>query len=148
MTPEVITVAAECRASDDGPMLHGVILQEGRAATGGRAEVFAPGSVVWPASGVEVLTEHRGAAVATAVPTREANGEIRIALPAGPALFAAYQAGKRMLSVEFHSLSEARTAGGVRELRRALVDRVALVRAGEYDQARAEIRSPRRKVYL
>ena len=30
------------------PTLRGVMLTEGRAASGGRAEVFAPGSVSWP----------------------------------------------------------------------------------------------------
>ena len=38
-------VPVELREADDGPMLRGVVLQEGRAARGGRAEVFTPLSV-------------------------------------------------------------------------------------------------------
>ena len=72
--------------------MHGVILQEGRAAAGGRAELFAPGAVVWPSDGVAILPEHHGTVETRAVPTREANGESRIAATATPALFAAVQA--------------------------------------------------------
>lgn len=39
---ERLTFAVECRASDDGPMLHGVILQEGRAAAGGAGGSLRP----------------------------------------------------------------------------------------------------------
>ena len=53
-------VAAEVREADDGPMLRGVVLQEGRAAQGGRAEVFSPFSVMWPADGIKLLGAHRG----------------------------------------------------------------------------------------
>ena len=47
----------EVRESDKPgyePTLRGVMLQEGRAASGGRAEVFTPGSVEWPSEGVVV----------------------------------------------------------------------------------------------
>ena len=55
-------VPVELREADDGPMLRGVVLQEGRAAAqGGRAEVFAPLSVVWPSDGIALRGEHRGA---------------------------------------------------------------------------------------
>ena len=46
-------VPVELREASDGPMLRGIVLQEGRAAQGGRAEVFAPFSVVWPALGIK-----------------------------------------------------------------------------------------------
>ena len=82
-------------------MLHGIIVQEGRAASGGRAELFAPGSLVWPSDGVGILPEHHGTVETRAIPTREPNGEIRIAAPATPALFAAVQSGRRSMSVEF-----------------------------------------------
>ena len=40
-----LTAAEECRASQSGPVLHGVILTEGRAASGGRrAARFRPGN--------------------------------------------------------------------------------------------------------
>ncbi|MCY4020168.1 MAG: hypothetical protein OXG39_12245 [Chloroflexi bacterium] len=147
MKAERLTFAVECRASESGPMLHGVILAEGRAATGGRAEVFAPGSVAWPGDGIGILGEHYGEELARAVPTRDATGEIRVSAPASPAVMAAVQSGRRFLSVEFHALREVRTAGGVREIQRAFVDRAALVPSPEYAQATAEIRA-RRKVYV
>ena len=54
-------VPVELREASEGPLLRGVVLQEGRAAQGGRAEVFAPLSVTWPANGIALLAEHRGA---------------------------------------------------------------------------------------
>ena len=112
----------------------------GARRTGGRAEVFAPGAVVWPADGVAVRTEHRGAEHGRGVPVREADGSIRLSVPATPPLFAAVQGGRRFASIEFHALTEVRTAGGVREIQRALVDGVALVDSPEYVQTRAEVR--------
>ena len=145
---ERIAAGVECRASADGPMLRGVIVPEGRAATGGRAEVFAPGSVTWPPDGVAILDSHLGRELGRAVPVRDPNGEIRIETKATPAMFEAVQSGRDKLSVEFFALRESRTRGGVREIGRALVDRVALVTSGEYAQAVAEVRSRRRKVWL
>lgn len=135
----------EIRESDTGPTLYGVILQEGRAATGGRAEVFAPLSVVWPAEGIAIRTEHYGDEETRTVPERETGGEIRIATKATPSMVAAVNAGRRYLSVEFHSLQEARTAGGVREIQRALVDGAALTDDPEYGQTSAEVRKARRE---
>ena len=43
------------------------------------------------------------------------------------------------LSVEFHALADA-TVQGVREVRESLIEAAALVPAGSYDQARAEVR--------
>ena len=134
-------VPVEVREADDGPKLRGTILQEGRAAQGGRAEVFAPGSVVWASDGIAVLGEHRGAELARAVPTRDADGSLRIETPATPAILAAYKTRKLFLSVEFHALREVRTAGGVREIQRALVDGAALVKSPEYPNVKAEVRA-------
>lgn len=142
MAPERRTIEVECRASELGPILHGCILQEGRAATGGRAEVFAPGSAVWPSDGIALRLEHLGAAELRAVPTREPNGEIRIAVPATPAILEVVeQRGRRFLSVEFEAESETTTRGGVREIRRALVSAAALTDRPEYEQAAAEVRT-------
>ena len=138
-----LTFEVECRSSADGPMLHGIILQEGRAASGGRAELFAPGALVWPNDGIGILTEHRGAVETRAVPTREANGEIRIATAATPALAAAVEAGRRYMSVEFHALDAIQTPAGVREIRRAMVGAAALTDDPEYEQTRAELRGRR-----
>ena len=138
----------ELRETDGKPRLHGVLIAEGRAATGGRAEVFAPGSVVWPDEGVQIKIGHGGPAVAMAHPARHPSGEIRISAPATPAMVEAVEAGRDGLSVEFLALKEEQTAGGVREIRRALVDAAALVSWPEYSQARAELRGKKGKRYL
>ena len=44
------------------------------------------------------------------------------------------------MSVEFRSVEERTTAGGVRELLRAVVDAAALVSSPEYDTTTAEVR--------
>ena len=136
---ETLTCSVEVRESETGPMLHGVVLQEGRAAQGGRAELFSPFSVIWPADGIKLLGEHRGSALAHAVPVRDANGSIRIETPATPAIREAYET-RKFFSVEFHAITESRTKGGVREITRALVDAAAMVSSPEYKQATAEIR--------
>jgi len=146
---ETLAVGVELRDADDGPHLHGTIIQEGRAARGGRAELFAPGAIVWPASGVAIKTEHRGRAEAHAVPTRDASGNIGIAVKATPAMVQAVRNGRDHMSVEFHPLREHRTAGGVREIVSALVDAVALTDDPEYAQTAVELRNKRRrKVWL
>ena len=140
-------VAAEVREADEGPMLRGVMLQEGRAAAGGRSELFAPLSVVWPSDGIALRGEHRGAEIGRAVPTRDADGSLRIETRATPAILTAY-ATRKYFSIEFVSLREVRTAGGVREIQRALVDAAALVSSPEYPNVRAEVRAQRRRVWL
>ncbi len=148
---DVLTIPVECRSAAEGPKLHGTILQEGRAATGGRAELFAPGSIVWPSDGIALLAEHRGVELARAVPSREPDGEIRIETAATPEIFAAVeQGGKRHLSIEFRSVREIRTAAGIREITRAIVDAAALTDRPEYIQARAEVRQRRggRRLWL
>ena len=131
------------------PMLHGVMLTEGRAASGGRAEVFAPGSVQWPSEGVEIAPAHNAASEARAHPVRGSNGELTIRARATEALQAAVAAGARFMSVEFHALEERETAGGIREILRAMVLRAALVSNPEYDSTAAEVRARRRpRVWL
>ena len=129
-------------------MLHGVLIQEGRAASA-RAEVFAPGSLVWGSEGVAIRAAHLAGEDSRAIPTREKNGEIRIAAPASPALVAAFNEGRRFLSIEFHSLKETRSAAGVREIQSAFLPGAALVSSPEYSQATAEVRARSRpKVWL
>ena len=132
--------AVECRASESGPTLHGVALTEGRAARGGRAELFAVGACCWPEGGVNVLLVHHGAPEARATAER-VGAEIRISAPATPAIFAAVQAGAKWLSVEFHSVQETRTAGGVREIERAVLTGCCLTDDPEYHQTSAEVRT-------
>ena len=140
-------VPVELREADDGPMLRGVVLQEGRAAQGGRAEVFAPLSVVWPSDGIALLGEHRGSELARAVPIRDADGSLRVETRATEAILDAYKT-RKFFSVEFRSLREVRTSGGIREIQRALVDAAALVPNPEYPNVRAEVRASRRSVWL
>ena len=59
---------AELELRQEGRELVGVIVQEGRAATGGLAEVFAPNSIEWPADGIDILPMHRGAPAVKAHP--------------------------------------------------------------------------------
>ena len=140
-------VPVELREADDGPMLRGVVLQEGRAAQGGRAEVFTPLSVVWPADGIALRGEHRGSELARVMPTRDTDGSLRVETRATTAILAAYKT-RRYFSVEFHALAEVRTAGGVREIQRALLEAAALVPNPEYPNVRAEVREQRRRVWL
>ena len=137
---ETLNCPVEVRESETGPQLVGVLIQEGRAASA-RAEVFAPLSLVWASDGVAVRAEHRGVEVTRAIPTREASGEIRIATPAPPAIVAAFDKGRRFLSIEFHAVHETRSAAGIREIQQAFLPAVALVQSPEYTQATAEIRS-------
>ena len=134
-----LTIPVECRSSASGPVLHGVILTEGRAARGGRAELFTVGACCWPADGVDVLLEHHGEPAGRAIPERD-GAEIRISAPATPAIFGAVQAGQKWMSVEFHAVREVRTAGGVREIEQALLTGCCLTDDPEYHQTRAEVR--------
>ena len=144
---ETLNCSIEIREAKDGPRLHGVVLQEGRAAQGGRAESFSPLSVVWPSDGIALLSEHRGAELGRAVPTRDADGSLRIETPATPAILEAYET-RKFFSVEFHAISEVRTKAGVREITRALVEAAAMVSSPEYSQAIAEVRARQRRVWL
>lgn len=144
-----ISVPVEIRASDDGPKLYATLMAEGRAART-RREVFAPGSIIWPAGGIAIRTVHLGPEVARTIPERVGT-EIRIACPATPEIHAAFHHdGLRELSCEFHPLAECRTAAGVREVQQALVTGAALVKEGDYGrQTGAEIRATaRRRVWL
>ena len=120
--------------------LHGVLIAEGRAASGGRREVFTPGSVEWLASGVDILPEHRAGAETTVIPERQPDGRITFTADLTDSLRAAWDAGRRFMSVEFHAMRERTTRGGVREIQRALVTAGAMVPNPEYDIATAEIR--------
>ena len=142
-----IRCSIEIRESTDGPMLAGTVLQEGRAAQGGRAESFSPFSVIWPADGLKILAEHRGSELARAVPIRAADGSLNISTPATQPILDAF-ATRKFFSVEFRAISEIRTKGGTREITRALVEAAALVSSPEYVQAVAEVRSTRLRVWL
>ena len=131
---------AELELRQEGRELVGVIVQEGRAATGGRAELFSPNSVTWPADGIDILPEHRAAGEVKVIPEREDDGRISIRAAATDALRRAYAEGRKYLSVEFHAVSAVHTRGGVREIQKALVLAAAMVKTPEYNMAVAEIR--------
>ena len=129
-------------------MLHGVLIQEGRLASV-RAEVFAPGSLVWDGTrGIALRASHLGGEDSRAIPTREANGEIRISAPASAALVAAYNQGRKFLSIEFYAVRQSQNAANVRELQEAYLSGAALVADPEFSQATAEVRSKRMRVWL
>ena len=98
-------------------------------------------------NGIALLGEHHGPELARCIPTREADGSLRIETRATPEILASYET-RRYFSVEFHSIAEIRTAGGIREIQRALVDAAALVASPEYPNVEAEVRSSRRRVWL
>ena len=143
MTLLPYVVPIEVREADDGPMLKGTILQEGRAAHGRRAEVFAPFSVMWPTNGISILGEHRAqVALGRAVPIRGADGSLHVETRATPAILEAFET-RKYFSIEFVSLREIRTGGGVREIQRALVEAAALVANPEFPDTSAEVRARR-----
>ena len=148
---ETLHCSVEIREADNGPHdSSAVLIQEGKMRPAVRAEVFAPLSLVWASDGVAIRAEHLGALkIPRAIPTREANGEIRIAAPASPAIVAAFNEGRKFLSIEFHAVQETRSSAGVREIQSAFLPGVALVESPEYVQAKAEVRAtPRRRVWL
>ena len=145
------TFAVEVRESEPGrrPRLYGTMIREGRAASGGRAELFAPGSVLWPTEGVGIQTKHHGPVEVRAQPVRERDGRIEVRADATDGIRAAIAAGRKWLSVEFVAIRERTTKGGVREVLEAFVPRAALVSSPEYGDSTAELRSKkRRRVWL
>ena len=135
-TPETFQIEIRQEANE----LRGVLIQEGRAASGGRKEVWIPGAVEWLDSGVEILPEHKGTVETRAIPERQADGRITVVAALTDRLRNAWNAGRKFLSVEFHALEERTVRGGVREVQRALVTAGALVPNPEYDVATTELR--------
>ena len=144
MKPITIPVTVELREAEGGPRLHGVLIQEGRAAAGGRAELFAPGAVTWPDNGIEIRTRHLGPAEVRAMPRRAVDGSITIEARATAGIAEAVRAGANGMSIEFIPIRETRTAAGVREITAAFVDGATVTSDAEYRQSRAEVRTKRR----
>lgn len=139
----------EVRDSESGPELRATMLTEGRAASGGRAEVFAPGSVQWPSEGVEIAPSHALPTEVRAQPVRQRDGRLTLRTRATDALRAAVESGSRFCSVEFFAIEERTTAAGVREILSAIVTRAALTPRPEYDTTAAELRENQgRRVWL
>ena len=127
------------------PTLIGTILTEGRAASE-RRELFAPGSVEWPAEGIEIAPDHYKPSEARAHPVRQRDGRLTISARATDGLREAVENGARYMSVEFHALREKRTKGDIREILSALVVRAACSKSPEYDTTAAEVRNKRGKM--
>ena len=138
--------AVEVRESAGSPgRLVGVILPAGRVA-GDRRELFVGAGVRTPADGIALLPEHRSKhPIMRFDPIRGSDGSLSVdhLLPDTPegrgAAQGVWDGSRAALSVEFHALADA-TVQGVREVRESLIEAAALVPAGSYDQARAEVR--------
>ena len=78
-------------------------------------------------------------------PHRDQLGRINVRAQATAAIKDAIAAGKKFMSVEFRSLDERVTRGGVREILSAYVAAAALVASPEYDSTAAEVRGTRRR---
>ena len=149
MPDETLIAPVEIRQSDgDARRLHGTLIVEGTAARGGRAEVFRPGALDWPSNGIAIRAEHLGAPETRAIPARQPDGSIRIAARLTPALRAAYESGRRALSIEFRSTAEIRTRAGVREVQGALLTGAALTDDPEYGETNVELRAQRMRWWI
>ena len=150
----VVDTTLECREATGSPgRLVGLILPVGRVA-GDRPELFVGSGVSTPREGIRLLPEHRSSTVVMRFdPIVASDGSLRVDhllpdTPEGVALAASVRSGETPgLSVEFHSLDEAQVQG-VREVRQSLVTAVATVPHQSYDQARAEVRSKKRRLWL
>lgn len=132
------TIHAEIELREAG-RLHGLLLTEGRASSD-RRELFVPGAVEWPATGVRIRAAHLvDAGSVLAYPVRQGN-EIRVNVLPSPELREAVEGGKRYMSVEFRALDESETDSGIREIARALLVGAAVVSSPSYRQTGAEIR--------
>ena len=137
--------------------LYGVLMKYGTKATD-RPEVFEPGSLKWPDSGVVLNRQHsRAAPIMRVLPITEGNvvridaplpdtsagrdaaREIRGA-PGSPPLF-------RGLSVEFKDVRQT-FVGGVRRITSAVLTGAGLVDAPSYPESSIEVRAKRRQVWL
>ena len=142
MKTEKLIAAVELREHGaDGDRLHATILTEGRAASGGRAEVFAPGGASWPATGIDLRVDHgTPPEIRGVLPVRGSGGAIQIAAKATAAVREAVQGGKRFASIEFIPQEERKTRGGVREVLKSLIIGAALTASPEFDSTAAELR--------
>ena len=144
----------ECRDAAGSPgRLIGTILPVGRVA-GDRPELFVGSGVQTPRGGLALLPEHRSSTVVMRFdPVIASDGSLQVDhllpdTPEGLALAASVRSGATPgLSIEFHSLDEA-LVSGVREVRNSLITAVATVPSQSYNQARVEVRSKSRRVWL
>ena len=125
--------------------LVGTLLTYGQQAHD-RAEVFAPGSLSWPADGVVLTRQHqRGQPITRVVP--EVRGDQVVVDQPLPDTQAGRDAAReirgglfRGLSVEFRAVLQD-YQGGVRRIRRAVLRGAGLVDSPSYQGSRVEVRS-------
>ena len=141
-----LIVPTEIRQVGDTQRIIGTIIQEGRAASE-RLELFAPNSIQWSANGIDILDAHRGNSLANAMPRRQQDGRITVAIPADSRIMEVREAAP-YLSIEFIALSESTRGDGVREINQALVTGAAFVPDPEYTQATTEVRNKRLPIWL
>ena len=140
--------AIEVRADETrrGPgRLTGVLITEGEQA-GDRREVFAPGALSWPDTGILLRRQHvREMPIARIVPKREGNkiivDEILPDTLAGRDCAAEVRAGLfKGLSIEFVSKKESFRAG-LRQISAAVLDGAGLVDSPSYSGSLVSVRS-------
>ena len=152
-----IRCAIECRADDSMASpgrLFGTLLRYGERAAN-RAEVFAPGSLSWPAAGIVINRQHNGRSpIMRAVPEVR-DGAVVIDSPL-PETAAGRDAAREIrdglmigLSVEFQARRQT-YGGGVRRITSAVLGGAGLVHNPEYAGARVELRDRggRRRLWL
>ena len=145
---ETLTIPCEVRedATRESPgRLFGTVLTYGEPA-GDRGEVFAPGALVWPDTGVVVNVQHdRKAAIMRVVPEVR-GGVVTIDAPLpntqrGRDVATEIRAGLwQGLSVEFVASSEG-VRNGRREIRRARLAAIGVVDDPSYKGSRVEVRA-------
>ena len=125
--------------------LVGTLMSYGERAKD-RAEVFEPGSLTWPESGIVVNRQHqRTAPVMRVVPIVEGN-EVRISaeIPdttAGRDCAAEVRSGLfRGLSIEFKATAQ-NIVGGIRRITAAALSGAAIVDSPSYAGSAVEVRS-------
>ena len=125
--------------------LTGVLLRYGEVARD-RKEVFARGSLSWPAEGIVINEQHnRQAPILRAIPFLDGD-EVKIDAPVPStqrgrdAITNIREGVYSGLSIEFASRSEGRR-GNLREIRSAFLGAAALVDTGAYSSARVEVRA-------
>ena len=125
--------------------LHGVMVTEGRAATGGRRELFAPGSVSWPSEGVGISIGHHNQVETRAHAIRDRAGQIEVSGDATAAIVDRDRARAEPAQCGIPESRGTRHGGRVREILSAFVPRAALTDDPEYDTTAAEVRAKARR---
>ena len=147
-----IRCSIELRADDDGRAspgrLVGTLITFGERA-GDRAELFEPGSLTWPESGIVLNRQHSRAAPVVRVIPQVVGNQVVIDAPllntsAGRDIATEVRAGLLTgLSIEFRAVRQT-WAGGVRRISQAVLKGAGLVDGPSYRGATVEVRARRK----